>query len=169
MISPFSSIIKLLETYNMFGFLPLAKPLMSIPYAFNLLDKALLDRWDTISIMQTIRSPVIIIHAKDDNHISYDHSEALFDARSKSLHSTCPKTVPIGSNKVIEAPCKHAVHLDRLGTVRVSDGVNDAGDNRRTILLITDTGGHNRINGFESVAEVIRREVGSTLKAMGTA
>jgi len=119
--------------------------------------------------MQTIRSPVIIIHAKDDNHISYDHSEALFDARSKSLHSTCPKTVPIGSNKVIEAPCKHAVHLDRLGTVRVSDGVNDAGDNRRTILLITDTGGHNRINGFESVAEVIRREVGSTLKAMGTA
>jgi len=159
LISPFTSIIKLLETYNLLGLFPLAKPLMSIPFAFNLLDKALNDRWDTMSIIQAIPSPVIIVHAKDDHHIPYGHSEALFDARSETLRSTSPKIVPIGTNEVVEPPCEHATHIDGLGTIKVSDGVSDAGDHRRTVLLLTDTGGHNRINAFESVAEVIRREI----------
>jgi hypothetical protein len=72
-----------------------------------------------------------------------------------------PLVVPPGSNKVVEPPCERTVHIDGLGSFRVSDGVNDAGDHRRTVLFLTDTGGHNRINGFESVAEVIRRELGN--------
>jgi len=100
------------------------------------------------------------VHAKDDHHIPYGHSEALFDARSESLRSTFPKTVPIGTNQVVEPACKHSAYIEGLGTIKVSDGISNAGDHRRTVLLLTDSGGHNRINAFESVAEVIRREIG---------
>jgi hypothetical protein len=52
-----------------------------------------------------------------------------------------------------------ATTIKGLGTVKVSENVIENANSLRTVLLITDHGGHNRINGYEGVVELIRREI----------
>jgi hypothetical protein len=71
LFAPFSSIVKLLETYALFGWLPLAVPLKSIPFGFgdffylrgdavvntspDLVRYYMRDKWDTESAIRVRR------------------------------------------------------------------------------------------------------------------
>ncbi|KIY63308.1 alpha/beta-hydrolase [Cylindrobasidium torrendii FP15055 ss-10] len=80
LMSPFSSISELLKTYNIFGLIPLMKPLHMIPYAANAITWALAHKFDTLSAVPRIKGEVMIVHAENDWDIPYEHSEVLFNA-----------------------------------------------------------------------------------------
>ncbi|KAG5654775.1 hypothetical protein H0H81_003783 [Sphagnurus paluster] len=80
LLSPFSSIRELLNTYHIFGAVPLVKPLAMIPYASELITQALIHRFDTLSFVPRIKCSVLIAHAEDDWDIPHTHSQVLFDA-----------------------------------------------------------------------------------------
>lgn len=80
LMSPFSSIEEVLKTYNVFGAVPLMKPLSMIPYAANVVTWALIHKFDTISVISRIKGEVTIAHAENDWDIPYTHSETLFNA-----------------------------------------------------------------------------------------
>ncbi|KAF9074506.1 Alpha/Beta hydrolase protein [Rhodocollybia butyracea] len=80
LMSPFTSISELIKTYNIFGALPLVKPLTMIPYAFNFITWALIHKFDTLSLAPQIKGQVLIAHAENDWDIPYTHSEILFNA-----------------------------------------------------------------------------------------
>ncbi|KAF9027500.1 abhydrolase domain-containing 12 [Hymenopellis radicata] len=80
LMSPFSSIGELLKTYNLFGAVPLMKPLAMIPYATNIVTWALIHKFDTLSVVPRIKGEVVIVHAENDWDIPYTHSEVLFNA-----------------------------------------------------------------------------------------
>ncbi|ESK91229.1 abhydrolase domain-containing protein 12 [Moniliophthora roreri MCA 2997] len=80
LMSPFSSIESVLKTYNVFGAIPLIKPLALIPYAMNFVSWALIHKFDTLSVVPKIKGQVLIAHAENDWDIPYTHSEALFNA-----------------------------------------------------------------------------------------
>jgi len=81
LLSPFTSIREVLHTYNMFGFIPLLKPLAMIPGAISLVQKALVHRFDTLQAVPNITTTsVLIAHAKNDWDIPDTHSDVLFQA-----------------------------------------------------------------------------------------
>ncbi|KAF9046493.1 Alpha/Beta hydrolase protein [Panaeolus papilionaceus] len=80
LLSPFSSIAEVLETYNMFGFIPLMKPISIIPGAAQLIKRAVIHRFDTLQAVPNITAPVLIAHAEDDWDIPDSHSDILFQA-----------------------------------------------------------------------------------------
>ncbi|KAK7056629.1 hypothetical protein VNI00_002346 [Paramarasmius palmivorus] len=80
LMSPFSSIESVLKTYNVFGTIPLIKPLAVIPYAMNFVSWALIHKFDTLGVVPKIKGEVLIAHAENDWDIPYTHSEAIFNA-----------------------------------------------------------------------------------------
>ncbi|KDR82621.1 hypothetical protein GALMADRAFT_112458 [Galerina marginata CBS 339.88] len=80
LLSPFSSIHDVLETYNMFGIIPLIKPISVIPGAAALVKMAVVHRFDTLKAVPNITSPVLIGHAENDWDIPHTHSDVLFQA-----------------------------------------------------------------------------------------
>lgn len=112
-----------------------------------------------------MQSPIIIVHGKNDHNIPFGHSDDLFNARIQKSQLGESET---SSSKSYTVPNKmevHSTNIERLGTVKVAEDVTVATDElpRRTVLLITEYGGHNRVNGYEGVMEVIRREIGTEL------
>ncbi|KAF8158229.1 Alpha/Beta hydrolase protein [Crassisporium funariophilum] len=80
LLSPFSSISAVLNTYNMFGFIPLIKPLGAIPGAIHLVQSAVVHRFDTLRVVPNITASVLIAHAENDWDIPHSHSDVLFQA-----------------------------------------------------------------------------------------
>ncbi|KIM43230.1 hypothetical protein M413DRAFT_444038 [Hebeloma cylindrosporum] len=80
LLSPFSSIHEVLETYNMFGFIPLMKPISTIPGAAEILKMAVVHRFDTLKAVPNITASVLIAHAENDWDIPDTHSDILFQA-----------------------------------------------------------------------------------------
>ncbi|KAK4055878.1 hypothetical protein OIO90_003135 [Microbotryomycetes sp. JL221] len=78
LVAPFSSLGALLETYRLFNVLPLMAPLKPIPWLLNaLITRMLKTRFDTQSLIRTIRCPILILHAQDDPVIPFSHSQTL--------------------------------------------------------------------------------------------
>ncbi|RDB17974.1 Monoacylglycerol lipase ABHD12 [Hypsizygus marmoreus] len=80
LLSPFSSIREVLNTYKIFGAIPLMRPIAMIPYAPQLITQALTHRFDSLSAVPRIKGDVLIAHSENDWDIPHTHAQVLFDA-----------------------------------------------------------------------------------------
>ncbi|KAF9220494.1 alpha/beta-hydrolase [Gyrodon lividus] len=80
LMSAFSSMYTLVDTYSIFGIFPVMRPLTMIPRAAELYKTFLLNKFDTLSVITQVKVPVLIVHAEDDWDISHTHSDVIFDA-----------------------------------------------------------------------------------------
>ncbi|KAF8513767.1 Alpha/Beta hydrolase protein [Gautieria morchelliformis] len=79
LLAPFSSLAALLETYNLGGWVPLLKPLQSIPFAQSLVLSFLETKFNTKVALANVKTNIVLIHADDDFDIPSSHSADLFN------------------------------------------------------------------------------------------
>jgi pimeloyl-ACP methyl ester carboxylesterase len=92
LVSGFSSIPRLLETYSIKGIAPpMLSPLKAYPFLQNYFRKRIADSWDTASRIKNIitlaletshpgGTDISILHARDDWEIPWREGRAIFDA-----------------------------------------------------------------------------------------
>ncbi|TCD62097.1 hypothetical protein EIP91_007472 [Steccherinum ochraceum] len=78
LLAPFSELSVLLETYPIFR-IPILQPIMQFPLGRKLVKTLQLERYDTLSDIQSLNVPVLIGHATDDPEIAHTHSKTLID------------------------------------------------------------------------------------------
>ncbi|KAJ7695708.1 Alpha/Beta hydrolase protein [Mycena rosella] len=171
LLSPFSSVSKVLETYNILGVVPLMRPLAMIPWAANIVKRALIHKFETDILVPRIKGPVLIAHAENDWDIPYSHSEALFNM---FLEPLLPPSTPLPSNAVslteeewatftaqaakrkeARAEIVTTVALHNFGTVH-----EFTEPERKVIFVQTLAGGHDYLGVQEGVQDVIGRTFG---------
>lgn len=167
LMSPFSSLYTLVDTYNIFGVFPVMLPINMIPRAAGIYKSFLVHKFDTLSVISKLKVPILILHAEDDWDISHTHSDALFDALLE------PYLPPVYSPPVSQELWTtqqwgeyHAQLVTRrearesllTRTVIPNFGSMDQFDGfgERITLLKTSTGSHNEVGTLEGVQEVIR-------------
>lgn len=79
LVAPFSSIAALLETYKLGSVIPLLSPLRIVPGLLESVLRLLRTRFDTRGVIETIRAPILILHAHNDPVIPLSHSRTLTD------------------------------------------------------------------------------------------
>ncbi|KAI9608221.1 hypothetical protein KEM48_003354 [Puccinia striiformis f. sp. tritici PST-130] len=80
LIAPFTSIPELLRTYSLFKFIPILQPLSIFPRVQSwLLDTLLATHFNTKSLIPSITTNIMLIHAKDDIDVHPSHSKCLFE------------------------------------------------------------------------------------------
>ncbi|KAF9002489.1 Alpha/Beta hydrolase protein [Cyathus striatus] len=171
LMSPFSSVRKLIDHYRLFGFLPLLMPLSYIPLASRLLSWSLIHNFDTLSLISSITSPVLIAHAENDWDIPHLHASMLFQElvdthTSKATASLQSHFVDNAqefyvSNATIESD-EDESHISR--TVIEDFGTLDrfTENDKQVALLKSYSGGHDigRIEGVQDViADLFRLQV----------
>ncbi|KAJ7043834.1 Alpha/Beta hydrolase protein [Mycena alexandri] len=185
LLSPFSSIAKVLETYSILGVVPLMKPLAMIPWvagAFSppphllalrrrieLVKRTIIHRFDTEALVPRMKGSILIAHAENDWEIPYTHSEALFDTFLDPLLPSSPSfpsntlsqdewatfTEQFSKRKEAREEIVTTVELHNFGTVQEC---MESG--RRVVLLKTLAGGHDYLGVQEGVQDVIGRTFG---------
>ncbi|KAG2060682.1 alpha/beta-hydrolase [Suillus hirtellus] len=167
LMSPFSSLYTLIDTYNIFGVFPVMLPINMIPRAAGIYKSFLVHKFDTLSAISKLKVPILILHAEDDWDISHTHSDALFDALLE------PYLPPVYSPSTSQESWStqqwseyHAQLITRretresllTRTVIPNFGLMDQFDGfgERITLLKTSTGSHNEVGTLEGVQEVIR-------------
>ncbi|KAG8712685.1 hypothetical protein FRC09_019579 [Ceratobasidium sp. 395] len=172
LLAPYSSIAKLLETYNLGGKLPILQPLQSFRFVFDIVIKFLRHRFDTLSRINNISCPITIVHSTDDWDIPVSHAKALFD----SLLEPLLPSYPFDPNEVLLGKISHSevlksiearnarrgeviatLETEGLGTVRHFERGDDKGS---VVMLETTWGEHNGITDIEGVIDVIGWSVG---------
>ena len=83
LISPFTGLVSLLQTYSIGKFIPIFSPLAPYPKIQRWFESKVLDTWHTSSrianFVRTSKRPrLYLIHSKDDFDIHWTHSETLF-------------------------------------------------------------------------------------------
>ncbi|KAG1751018.1 Alpha/Beta hydrolase protein [Suillus lakei] len=167
LMSPFSSLYTLLDTYNIFGVFPVMLPINMIPRAADVYKSFLVHKFDTLSVISKLKVPILILHAEDDWDISHTHSDALFDAL---LEPYLPPVYSPAASQVSWSAQQWNEHHAQLvarretreslltRTVIPNFGVMDQFDSfgERITLLKTSAGSHNEVGTLEGVQEVIR-------------
>ncbi|BGP01114.1 hypothetical protein NBRC10513v2_004873 [Rhodotorula toruloides] len=77
LVAPFSSVASLLETYKLGNYIPILSPLQRFPRLLEGLLRLLRTRFDTRSVIDSIRSPILILHAHNDPVIPLSHTRTL--------------------------------------------------------------------------------------------
>ncbi|KAJ7505569.1 Alpha/Beta hydrolase protein, partial [Mycena galericulata] len=171
LLSPFSSISKVLETYSFLGVLPLMRPLTMIPFAVDIVKRAVLHTFDTETLVPRIKGGVLIAHAENDWEIPYSHSETLFN---KFLEPLLPAVPPLPTNaasltqeewatftgqlarrKETREGLVSSVVLHNFGTV-----YEFTDSERKVVFVQTLAGGHDYLGIQEGVQDVIGRTFG---------
>ncbi|KAI0293840.1 Alpha/Beta hydrolase protein [Multifurca ochricompacta] len=80
LLSPFSKLETLLDTYYILGLVPLFAPLRTFPYLANFVKKLMINRFDSLAKIVGLKVPLLIVHAEDDLDIPVSHAQMLFDA-----------------------------------------------------------------------------------------
>ncbi|KAG8728329.1 hypothetical protein FRC11_011324 [Ceratobasidium sp. 423] len=170
LLSPYSSIATLLETYNMGGKLPILQPLQKFRFVFG---EASTTQLPGASLMFfDITCPITIIHATDDWDIPVAHAKALFDSLLESLlppHPFNPEDMLLG--KVPHEELLHVIdsrnmrRKEVVATMEVkglgSISTFSRGDNHGDVTFLQTTWGeHNWIHTIEGVIDVIGWSVG---------
>ncbi|KAF7365452.1 AB hydrolase-1 domain-containing protein [Mycena venus] len=171
LLSPFSSISKLLETYSILGVVPLMKPLAMIPWAAKLVLRRLIHTFETDTLVPRIKGPVLIAHAENDWDIPYSHSEALFDAfldpflplnpelpanaASLSQEEWSTFIDQLANRKEVREKIVTSVELRNFGTVHEC---TESG--RKVVFVQTLAGGHDYLGVQEGVQDAIGRTFG---------
>ncbi|KAG2144191.1 Alpha/Beta hydrolase protein [Suillus bovinus] len=166
LMSPFSSLHTLIDTYNIFGVFPVMLPINMIPRAAGIYKSFLVHKFDTLSVISKLKVPILILHAEDDWDISHTHSDALFDAL---LEPYLPPISPPESQELWSTQQWSEYHSQLVTrretreslltrTVIPNFGIMDQFDGfgERITLLKTSTGSHNMVGTLEGVQEVIR-------------
>ncbi|KAF8208597.1 Alpha/Beta hydrolase protein [Mycena galopus ATCC 62051] len=168
LLSPFSSITKLLETYSILGVVPLIKPLAMIPWVAKSVLSTLVNKFETDTLVPRIKGPVLIAHAENDWEIPYSHSEALFDAFLDPLLPPNPQlptnaaslsqqewstfSDALAKRKESREKLVTSVELHNFGSVHE---FTDSG--RKVVFVRTLAGGHDYLGVQEGVHDVIGR------------
>ncbi|KAK7021216.1 AB hydrolase-1 domain-containing protein [Favolaschia claudopus] len=171
LMSPFSSIAKVLETYSIFGFLPLIKPLAMLPWAVKLLMSTVIHKFETDTLIPRIKGPVLIAHAENDWEIPYSHSQALFDAFLDPILPPSPELPTNAASLSQEQWSQYmeqlnirkekreqavtSVELYNFGTIHEATL-----SGRKVVFLHTLAGGHDYLGVQEGVHDVIGRTFG---------
>ncbi|KAG8712684.1 hypothetical protein FRC09_019578 [Ceratobasidium sp. 395] len=178
LMAPFSSIAKLLETYNLFGRIPILRPMRSFRSVFNIMITFLRHRFNTLSIVnltvvhQSISCPITIIHAVDDWDIPILHARTLFDSLLESSHpahsfdpdEALPGRVP--NADMIRTAEMRGAHRKALVAAREVDGLGtirrfERGASKGSVVMLETTWGeHNGIRDIEGVVDSIGWTVG---------
>ncbi|KAG9121653.1 hypothetical protein FRC07_002312 [Ceratobasidium sp. 392] len=172
LLAPYSSMPKLLETYNLGGKLPILQPLQSFRFVFDIVIKFLRHQFNTLSIINDISCPITIIHAADDWDIPVSHAITLFD----SLLEPLLPAYPFDQNEMFLGKVPHSeilkavearnvrreeviatLETEGLGTVRRFERGEDKGS---VVMLETTWGEHNGITDIEGVIDVVGWSVG---------
>jgi abhydrolase domain-containing protein 12 len=165
-LSPFTSITEVLHHYNMFGFIPLMKPLSVIPGAIGLVQKVLVHRFDTLRAVPNITATsVLIAHAENDWDIPDSHSDILFQA---FLERQLPP-LDIPSNvlsmskedwEIVEGQQK--ARQDKRNELLKSTTLVNFGrmdeffeEGRKIVLVKTLAGGHKDLGAQEGLQDII--------------
>jgi abhydrolase domain-containing protein 12 len=167
LMSPFSSLYTLVDTYNIFGVFPVMLPINMIPRAANIYKSFLVHKFDTLSVISKLKVPILILHAEDDWDISHTHSDALFDALLEpylpSVYSPPTSQESWSTQQWNEYHAQLVARRERresllTRTVIPNFGLMDQFDGfgERITLLKTSTGSHNEVGTLEGVQEVIR-------------
>ncbi|KAF8073643.1 Alpha/Beta hydrolase protein [Lyophyllum atratum] len=165
LLSPFSSIREVLNTYHIFGTIPLMKPLAMLPYAPRLVTWALTHKFDSLGAVPRIKAPVLIAHAENDWDIPCTHSQVLFDAFLEPYLPpvALPDDLSISGdvwNKFWEQREARASkrsefvttkELPNFGTVEEFEQ-----EGRKVVFVKTLEGGHDYLGVQEGVGDFIR-------------
>lgn len=74
LISAFSSLPTLLQTFKLFNFIPILGPFKPIPGAIEMFLNALYTKFDSKAVIKNIHCPILLLHAKNDLTIPFSHS-----------------------------------------------------------------------------------------------
>ncbi|KAG5351127.1 hypothetical protein C0989_007833 [Termitomyces sp. Mn162] len=165
LLSPFSSIQEVIQTYQFFGVIPLLKPLAIFPYIPDLITRAVVHNFDSLEVVPRIKGPVLIAHAEDDWDIPYTHSHVLFDAFMKpllplvdipdSLTLTQESWETFSAERKVwitkRAEILRTTELQNFGTVTEFEE-----EGRKVVFLKTLAGGHDYLGIQEGVQDLIR-------------
>jgi len=171
LLSPFSSISKLLETYSVLGVVPLMKPLAMIPWVARLVLRTLIHTFETDTLVPRIKGPVLIAHAENDWDIPYSHSEALFDT---FLDPLLPPTPELPANAASLSQEEWSTFMDQLAKrkevrekivtsveLRNFGIVHEFTESGRKVVFVQSlAGGHDYLGAQEGVQDVIGRTFG---------
>ncbi|KAF5382705.1 hypothetical protein D9615_002815 [Tricholomella constricta] len=165
LLSPFSSIREVLNTYHIFGAVPLMKPLAMIPYVPEMVTWALTHKFDSLSAVPRIKGSVLISHAEDDWDIPFTHSQVLFDAFLEPYLPplALPKGLSISQdtwskfweqreawmakrNEIVTTR-----ELPHFGTIQEFER-----DGRKVLFVKTLAGGHDYLGVQEGVQDFVR-------------
>ncbi|KAF8816450.1 alpha/beta-hydrolase [Phlegmacium glaucopus] len=168
LLSPFTSIREVLHTYNMFGFIPLMKPLAVIPGAVGLIQRALMDNFDTLQAVPNITaSSVLIAHAENDWEIPDSHSDVLFQAflerqlppldMPNNVFSMSKQDWEIveGQQKARRQKRNEILTSTTLANFGRVDEFSENG--RKVVLVKTLAGGHDYLGIQEGLQDIIGR------------
>jgi len=168
LLSSFTSIREVLHTYNMFGFIPLMKPLFVIPGAIGLVQRALVHQFDTLRAVPNITATsVLIAHAENDWEIPDSHSDVLFQAflERQLPPLDIPSNVLAMSKEdwgIVEGQLK--ARQNKRNEVLKSTTLANFGrmdefseDGRKVVLVKTLEGGHNYLGVQEGLQDIIGR------------
>ncbi|KAF9485881.1 alpha/beta-hydrolase [Pholiota conissans] len=165
LLSPFSSIESVLETYNMFGFIPLMKPISIIPGAAQIVKRALVHRFDTLQVVPNITASVLIAHAENDWDIPDSHSDVLFHAFLEP--HLPPLSLPTNPFSVTPEEWELISSQRHLRAAKRRDFVESyvlpnfgrvdsfAEGKRRVVLVKTLAGGHDYLGVQEGLVDII--------------
>jgi len=173
LMSPFSSLRKLVYQYPLFGCLPLFKPLSVIPLATRLVTWSMVHRFDTLTLVPDIKSSVLIAHADDDKDIPVSHASMLFDAFLKPY---LPAHPPFPGKPLSHAEWDNhtnqgtprttrrkdvvsTTHIEGYGVLEEMQPAVVALEGRKVALLRTKRGAH-VIGRVEGVQDTIGRMFG---------
>ncbi|KAF8875788.1 Alpha/Beta hydrolase protein [Infundibulicybe gibba] len=160
LMSAFSSVRSLMDTYSLFGFLPLLKPISMIPWAPRLVTWSLIHNFDTLSLVPDIKSSVLIVHAEDDWDIPHAHASLLFDAfLEPHLTLSEPMTIPPSPADAVRTGIRAEQRRRLVSSTTIPnfgrlDEFSSTG--RKVAMLKTTKGGHD-IGRLEGVQDTIRR------------
>jgi pimeloyl-ACP methyl ester carboxylesterase len=159
LVAPFTDLPQLLQTYKIGGIIPVLSPLASYPKMARYLSSKIVDHWPTLPRLQSLISltsasntPVhlTIIHARNDQDITFRLSEALYAPLESAL---------LTEEGVSAMEERRSIH----GQERVKRGafayrkVEDANGERSVEVEIVRYGGHNEVVGWTQVALAVRR------------
>ncbi|KAF4617306.1 hypothetical protein D9613_006004 [Agrocybe pediades] len=167
LLSPFSSIHEVLDTYHMFGTIPLIKPIAAIPYAADFVKGAVVHRFDTLKAVPNITAPVLIAHAVNDWDIPHTHSDVLFNAflephlppvdlPDNAFTITSEQWAVISEQQKVRQVKRDSLlkktKIDNFGEI---DELYDSAEDRRIVLVKTLAGAHDYLGVQEGLVDII--------------
>ncbi|RXW22876.1 hypothetical protein EST38_g2992 [Candolleomyces aberdarensis] len=168
LLSPFSSIREVLDSYNLFGLIPLMKPLSMLPGATQLVSWVLVHKFDSLKAVPNITASVLIAHAENDWDIPSSHSDVLFQAY---LEPYLPELVLPGLGPKVFSTDEWQKMLgqqqarkEKRGELVKHTPISKFGsidefeaDRRQVVLVKTHAGSHDYLPLQEGLQDIIRK------------
>ncbi|KIJ54815.1 hypothetical protein M422DRAFT_200744 [Sphaerobolus stellatus SS14] len=176
LVAPFSSLAKLLETYNFGGWLPLLKPLQGVPFLQQFVLKFLKSKFDTLNTLPSVNTNIVLIHAENDLDIIPSHSTALFDNLLEP--SLPPPTITIEEFKnplaltperweefrdtqaMRQRVREDIVHIEEIKDFGKVSQFKRSETGSKVVFVETKWGGHDSVGRAEGVVDIMGNVLG---------